>query len=330
MIYLNKLRFTSIEDCFEYELAFLPFYGTRISEMLSNIPDLETFEFQLEFKMDKSTCFTPSYRSLTEESFRNINKWNIVFNFDQKRNHYSILTLPAMSHASYHLHSLSPTLLYTSSNHDYSSIRKIEMFELFSQPILFTELAKILTENFSKLTSLTISDTAKNIDRNETSSESKLRLNHLKYLKIQQNISYLDQLLLFVPNLTSLVIKDIQCLQNISVKNNIGYLGLSDCNQLTKVRMILNNSFQNIQSLEIVFKFIESTSSIINDKEISMFCETINNMKNLVSLHILISSISENADYYANIMYETLITKHEYCLMQTLMDGKMKSILVWK
>ncbi|CAF1066798.1 unnamed protein product, partial [Didymodactylos carnosus] len=211
-----------------------------------------------------------------------------------------------MSHASYHFHSLSSTLLYGSSIHDYSSIRKIEIFESFSQPILFTELAKSLTENFSKLISLTISNQTENVGKSETSCESKLRLDHLKYLEIKQNISYLDQLPLLAPNLTSLVINDIQCLQNIRAKNNIEYLGLCDCNHLPKVRTILNNSFKNIQTLEILFKFIELTISWINDKEISMFCEMINNMKNLVSLRILISPVNEKVDHITNIMYETL------------------------
>ncbi|CAF0921032.1 unnamed protein product [Didymodactylos carnosus] len=300
MIYLTKLRFISVSSLFEFELALLSSYGTRISQMLSNIPDLEKLEFQLEFQINKWTCFTSSYRLLTEQSFININKWNIVFNFDEERNHYSIFTLPAMSDASYHFHSLSPTLLY---NHDYSSIRKIGIFESFSQPILFTELAKFLTENFSKLTSLTISNQMNNVGKSETSSESKLRLNHLKYLEIKENISCLDQLLLLAPNLTSLVINDIQCLQNIRVKNNIKYLGLSDCNHLPKVR---TTSFQNIQTLEIVFKSVESIISWINDKEISMFCEMINNMTNLVSLRILISPVNENVDHITNIMYETL------------------------
>ncbi|CAF1113034.1 unnamed protein product, partial [Didymodactylos carnosus] len=306
----------------------LPFYGSRISQMLSNIPDLEKLQFQLEFKMSKSTCFTPSYQSLTEEAFRNINKWNIVFNYDEERNHYSIFTLPSMSHTSYRFHSLSPILLYSSSSHDYSSVRQIEIFESSCQPIVFSELAKILTENFSKLTSLTISN--ENIGKSGAFSDSKLRLNHLKYLTIKQRISYLDRLLLLVPYLKSLVIHDIQCLENISVKNNIEYLSLCDCNQLPKLRTILNNYFQNINGLELRFKFIESTLSCINDKEISMLCEMINNMKNLVSLRILISPVNENVDHFTNIMYETLKSKHEYCLIETIIDKEMKNILVWK
>ncbi|CAF1144353.1 unnamed protein product, partial [Didymodactylos carnosus] len=328
MIYLTKLRFFSIVHFFAFNLVSLPLYGTRISEILLNIPDLEELQFQLEFEMSESTCLTPSYRSVTEEAFRNINKWNVVFNFDEERNHYSIFTLPAMSNTSYRFHLLSSTLFYSSSNHDYSNIRQIEIFESSSHPIVFSELAEILTENFSKLTSLTIS--AENISKSETCFDSKLRLNHLIYLRIKRNISYLGQLLLLVPNLKTLVIHDIQCLQNISVKNNIEYLSLFDCNHLPKLRTILNNYFQNINGLELQFRFIESTLSCINDKEISMFCEMINNMKNLVSLRIFISSTNENVDHYTNIMYETLRNKHDYCLIQTIIDEKQKNILVWK
>ncbi|CAF1319422.1 unnamed protein product, partial [Didymodactylos carnosus] len=323
--YKVRVLFDMLEaNLSKFGVLLLQFYGTRISQMLSNIPDLEKSEFQIEFEIHKWTRFTPSHRSLTEESFININKWNIVFNFDKEQNHYSIFTLPAVSHASYHFHSLSSTLRYTDSNYDYSSIRKIEIFGSFSQSILCTELAKILTVNFSKLTTLTISNQVKNIGKSDTSSESKLRLNCLKYLEIKQNIAYLDQLRLLVPNLTSLFINDIQCLENICVKNNIKYLGSSGCNQLPN----LNKSFQNIQNLEILFEFIESPLSWINDREISMFCEMINNMKNLISLHILISTINENENHFTNIMYEMLKNDHKYCLIQTLKDEQIKSILV--
>ncbi|CAF1113619.1 unnamed protein product [Didymodactylos carnosus] len=319
LIYLNKLSLL----CDRSDLSSY-INGSRIDQMLSGITNLKEFHLRLMFPLVVS-----SHRSSMEESFINTTmKWNICFNFDEQHNRYSVYTLPWVTIGQTAFTLFLPNVFYD-YKHDYSSVKEISVRWSSPHVTSFGDISQILTKNFPNLSMIIIDNKCKNVERSDMFSINS-NLKNVKKLEINKDILYLDQLLLLTTNLQHLSINadyfHISMNDSVStggmrnILNNIIALDLYSVCELVRVQNILTNYFENIQSLMIEMKPLESNNEQTDDC-MKLFCQTIMGMKKLYGIHFFLLQAKDLLPK----MYKILV-EYEDCSVETFVG----QILVWK